>query len=869
MHLALLAEELVRAGLSEEAARLEAERRFGPLEERRAELCRLAERRHQSHERTLMWSGIRHDLSMALRSARRNPLLFAISTLILGLGIGATTTVFSLFTSVILRPLPYRDPSRLVVIWQTSRAGSGEFASGVFDSAKDAAEWGARSRSFESLAELTWVNSTQVYRPDRGAPRDVVAIQASDNLFDMLGVRAELGRTFASDAGANGCEVVLSHAFWQASLGGDATALGKPITIGDARCAVIGVMPASFQFYPRNTDMWSLMTPATDTMLARHPDRYLVGLFGRLRRGVSAERAQRELRAIQASGADQTAFRRAFSPTVFDLQQEFAWLAGRNLRTTIVVLLGAVALVLIVVCVNIANLTLGRLATREREFAVRVALGSGRWRLARQLVTESALLACCGSIFGVAIAIGGMAYINSGKTIELPPGAAARLDLTGAIVTIAVTVFATMVIGLAPAVRATRVNTANALKSSGWSASGDRRSGRMAGVLVVCQVSVSVILLVGAALLVESVTGLANAPLGYSSENMLTVHVDVASRDTMEVKRAFDDALERVRAVPGVGGAAWTSVIPLEGRGDVESIVVEGHTVTARDSVPDVGAETISDSYFRVLEIPLLQGRTFASTDDASGPPSAIVNRAFVDRFLGGGEAIGQRIKFGGPREPWLTIVGVVGNERRTTVTQEMSWVSPPMVFRPMRQAGVPRSMILLVRAASSGSVNADAVQRAVRSASADAVITDVATMRELLDRVLSSPRTRAESVAALALLAFTLAVIGLYGLLSQLVTNRTREIGIRVALGAQVEQVVVSVVGRGVLLAAVGVTLGCVAAVPAAASMRALLYGVTTFDIRSIATAAAAMIVTAVLASALPARRASAVDPVIALRSE
>jgi len=631
---------------------------------------------------------------------------------------------------------------------------------------------------------------------------------------------------------------------------------------------VLGVMPASFEFYPRQTELWSLMTPVTDTVLARNPDRYLVGVFGRLRPGVSRAAAQRELRAIQVSGSDQTPFRRAFTPTVFDLQEEFTWLAGRNLQRTLIILLGAVGLVLLVVCVNIASLSFGRAAARGREFAVRIAIGAGQWRLIRQLITESGVLACCGAIVGLGIAFAGIAYVNSGKAMELPPGGAARLDIVALSATIAMAVFATIVVGVAPALRATRLNTADALKSSSRGASGDRRSGRVAYGLVISQVGASMTLLVAAALLLQSLARFGNAPLGYSPTNLLTMRINVASRDTLQVKRAFADALARVQSTGGVTDAAWASAIPLEGRGSIEAVVVEGGTASSRDSIPDVGEQVVSTTYFGLMRVPITAGRGFNGTDDHDTPPVAVVNRAFVDRFIGAATAIGRRIKFGGANEPWLTIVGVVGNEERTTVTQEMSWVSPPMVFRPMAQTPAPRSMILVVRGGAEHA-SAEPIQRAVMSASHDMIITDVATMRELLDRFLSSPRTRAQAVTALALLALTLAVVGLYGVLSQLVAHRTREIGIRVALGAQAEQVIWIVVARAIALTAVGVGVGAVLAVPAVWEMRALLYGVDAFDPRTLAATAGTLIATAIVASFKPARRAAMVDPAIALRSE
>ena len=869
IHLSWRIEELMRDGLSEEDARREAERRFGPIDERRAGLHQLAARRRRTQDRATWWLGLRQDIRVALRSARRNLALTIVSTLVLGLGIGVSTAVFSVFNSVVLRPLPYGNPSRLVVIWQTSRAGSGEFSAGVFDNARDAAEWTARSHSFEALAELTWASGPQVYTPESGPPRDVLAIPTSYNFFDMLGAHAEHGRTFSRGDMSNGCTVVLSHAFWRSTLGGDSTAVGRRVSLGDSRCTVLGIMPASFEFYPRQTELWLLMNPGSDTILARHPDQYLVGVFGRLRPGVSRAAAQRELRDIQSSGVDQTPFRRAFMPTVFDLHEEFTWLAGRNLHTTLVIMLGAVALVLLVVCTNIANLSLGRAAAREREFGVRIAIGSGQWRLTRQLLTESALLAFLGSILGLAIAAGGMSYVNTGKAIELPPGGAARLDAAALLATIGMAAFATIVVGVAPALRATRVNISQALKAASRGASNDRRSGRLANMLVVCQVSLSVMLLVAAALLFESLTRLGSTPLGYSPDNVLTMHVTLTTRDTLQAKRIFADALARVQSSPGIADAAWTSAVPVEGRGSMESIVVEGRNSSSRDSIPDVGEQTVSETYFRLMRIPLLEGRNFTAADDETVPPVALVNRAFVDRYIGGIGAIGRRIKFGGANQGWFTIVGVVSNERRATVTQELGWLTPPMVFRPDRQSVSSRTKRLMVRG-TLGDVSAAAeVRRALLSAAPAAMISDVATMHELIDRFLASPRTRAESVAALALLAVTLAVIGLYGMLSQLVTYRMREIGIRMALGARPEQVVASVVRRGVALAVLGVTLGCVLALPAVKTMHALLYGVTAFDPATLVEVGSAMIVTAIIASAIPARRAAAIDPVIALRAE
>lgn len=868
-HLTMLAEELIRMGIPEDAARREAERRFGPLDARRAELHRLAELRRQSREIGDWWWGIRQDFRFALRNVRRSPGFAIVATLILGLGIGVTTAAFSVFDSVLLRPLPFRDPSHLVVIWETARDASSDLSAGVFDNSGDADEWAARTRSFDGIAEATWARGPQVYRPGSGPPRQVLAIPTSANLFDVLGVHAELGRTFSRDDILHGCAVVLSHTFWRSAFGGEPGLIGRTITLNDTRCAIVGVMPASFEFYPRATELWSLMTPVADTMLARHAEHYLVGVFARLRRGVTASAAQHELRDIQASTTDATPFHRDFVPTVFDLQKEFTWLAGRNLRTTLAILLGAVGLVLLVVCVNVANLSLGRAVTRGQEFAVRVAIGAGRWRLIRQLLAESATIACLGAVVGLGVAVAALRYVNAGKAMELPPGGTARLDLVALTATMGMTLVATIVVGIVPALRATRVNTADALKSTSGKASGGRHSSMLANALVVCQVSVSVTLLVGAALLLQSLERFGSAPLGYSPDHLLTAHVSIASSDTLAIKRAFGDALARVLATPRVVNAAWTSVVPVAGRGDIQSVVVERGAAARTDSLPDVGVQEVNATYFSVMRVPLVAGRDFGVSDDPAAPPVALVNRAFVDRYIAGANAVGRRIRVGDSSEPWITIVGVVGNEQRTMVTREMSWVSLPMVFRPLTQSRVARSMTLVVRASADDPTLVQHVRGAVTSATPDAIVSDVATMHELLDRFLASPRARAEALAALALLGLTLAVIGLYGLLSQLVAHRTREIGIRVALGARASQVIALIVGRGAALTATGVALGCGLAIPATQTMHSLLYGVTTLDPLTFVVVGSAMIATAVIASLVPARRAARIDPMIALRSD
>jgi putative ABC transport system permease protein len=865
-HLELHAAWLVERGVPLDDARNAAEREFGALGQAREQLVRLARQRTERSRSRVWWEGLRQDVRLAIRGARRNPGVTLTAVTVLGLGIGLNAAVFSVFDSVILRPLPYRDPSRLVVVWRTPKTRQ-DLVAASFDTYRDAVQWSAEHHGFAELATATWALGPRVYQPAVGPARWVLAIPASINLFDVLGVHPSVGRTFRRDDLGRSCTTVLSHAFWQQAAGADTSVVGRSLTIDGRPCVIVGVMPASFEFYPRATELWTLISPLTDTTLARHASDYIVGVFARLRPGVTRESAQRELRAIQQRSPGPTSLERDFVPTVYDLQVEFTWLAGRNLHTTLIVLLVAVGLVLVVACLNVAHLLIGRAAVREREFAVRVALGSGHARLTRQLLAESGLLAAGGVTLGLAIAVFATRYIDSASFVELPPGAEAHLDLTVIAALATMGTIATLIVGALPAWRIAGLSTADALKASGRATA---RRGWLPVTLVVSEVTLSVTLLVAAGLLIRSLQQLRATPLGYNGHGLLSMRVALPTDDSTRLRRFQTDVIERARTVPGVAGDALASRLPIEGSGEVYSVGVSGRD-DLTDATSGAGLAIVSPSYFDIMGVPLITGRGLDATDRPGSAPVAVVNRAFVRRYLAAADPIGQRIRLGADTiaVPWLTIVGIVGDEQRSTVTREMGWISAPMVFRAVAQVPPAASMQLIVRSIENPSALASGVSAALRAADGDVIVSDVAPMSVLLDRFLLSPRTRAQLLTWLAALAFTLSVVGLYGLLSQLVVQRTREIGIRVALGAPRAEVVAMIVRRAMMLTASGVALGWLLALVAGRAMRALLYGIEPFDPTMLVVGSVVFVATSAAASVIPARRAVALDPVVALRTE
>ena len=806
------------------------------------------------------------DLRFGLRTLRKNPGFTWIAVLTLALAIGANTAVFSIVDAVLLRALPYKSAERLVAVWC---AEVGQPGTKIFASYRDFEELKAHSHSFEGLAALTWARAGEILTWN-GSPHEVLAIPASVEFFSLLGKSAELGRVFGPEDLGNGCTVVLAHSFWQTELAGPTGIVGAPLTLNGKPCVVAGVMPRGFEFYPKQTSLWTLITP--DSQFSKEPFNSVVGIFGRLKPGVSMADAERELvvlhqRVVQESPAGSWVAQ--ITPIVRDLREEFTWMAGRNLRSALLILSAAVTLLLLIACLNVANLLLGRCIERRRELAVRSALGSGRSRLVRQLLTECVLLATLGTFIGILITVTAVRYFNSANLVELPPGNRVAVSTQVLGFGIFLTTLTALLFGLLPAWRASHVDLNEVLKEAGRSIIPHKY--RTSQLLVIGQVTLSTILLAGAGLMIQSLVRLGSVPLALRPDHVLTAQVALPPPTYAKLSQRsllFQNLIAHLGTLPDVDGVALcSSVLGYEG-GHSSELSVAGKAVI--ENLEAINREEISNDYFRVLGIPLLQGRPFDSRDREGSQPVAIVNDQMVRLYFNNEDPLGKQIKLAKltDKAPWLTIVGVVGNEKRATVYQEMGYVEPALVYLPVNQASAT-SMFLVMRVAGSPMGLSPVLQREVSSLDRNVPVYDIRTMSARYSEFLAQPRFRAALMGLLATLTLLLAAIGIYGVLSQLVSQRAHEIGIRVALGASRRDVLRLVVGRGLAMTVVGLGIGIVSAIAFTRFFARLLFGIKSNDPLTLAAVSLLFCGVAFVACYIPARRAIRVDPIVSLRYE
>lgn len=803
---------------------------------------------------------LRQDLRFGVRTLTRTPGLTATVVMTLAVGIGAATAVFSILQAVLLRPLPYRHADRLVAVWDGHHRDPN--LAKIFASYRDFETWRDSSTTLEEVAAITWAVGDRVLS-GHGQARVVLAIPATANLFTFLGATPLLGRTFLADDLARGCTVVVAHKLWQNVLDADASIVGSSVTLDDRACTVAGVMPADFTFFPDAADLWQLITPSD---LPRGG----VGVFGRLKAGVALPAAQAELRALHDSIHRDDAHGAALGPTAYPLQDEFTWLAGRNLRVTLLLLFAAVALVLLIACVNVANLLLGRAVAREREFALRAALGSGRLRLLRQLLTEGLVLSTLGAGLGILLAAGLVQAFRVAAPITLPPGSVVAVDARVLVFCAGLAVLTAVLFGLAPAWRASRADVSIMLRGGGRAMSEGPRRRYLRGALVVLELGGAVVLLAGASLLAQSVGRLGTTPLGFDPDDVLSLVLRLpaaAYASPAERTNFYDRMLASFTSSADVEAAALSTGL-LRGRG-VSVLLVDGRPEPpAETAVPDTGSDAISPDYFRAMRVPLVAGRWFSDADRLDAPPVAIVNAALVRKYFAGADPIGQRIRRREGDGPWLTIVGVVGNQKSASVYQEMSWVDTPNVFTPIHQTA-PTQFTLLLRTRPGAADLATAAPRTLAALDPNVPVSDIRTMRGRIAETLAYPQFRATMLGGFAALALLLAAVGLYGVLAQLVAQRTQEIGIRMALGATRSAVFALLARQALLLASAGLASGILAASWLADLVRSMLYDVQPADATMIALVAVALLATAAVALYVPARRAMRIDPVDALRRE
>jgi predicted permease len=810
-----------------------------------------------------LWQDVRY----AARVLWKSPGFLAVAVIAIALGVGANTAIFSVVNAVLLKPLNYKDPGQLVLINHNYKKI--DLKASV--SAPGFNYYRTNAKTFSDMAAGTgWsVNLT-----GEGEPERLQGIAVTPNMFSVLGAEAADGRTFTAEEGQVGGNraVILGNAFWKRRFGG-LPVVGKNLMLNGEPHTVVGVMPAAMEFGSewsgQAPDIWGALafTPQQLDPNTGLTNEYL-GVVARLKPDVTHEQAQAELDSIAAD------LRRQYMPGADEnnwglLLTRFDEFVVGSIRTPLLVLLGAVLFVLLISCANVANLMLARSAVRQKEIAVRLALGASRWRVMRQLLTESVLLSLAGGAVGLLLAMWGVDLLLKLNEHKIPRAAEVGLDSRVLLFTLGVSVVTGIIFGLAPAFQTSSANLHDTLKEGGRSGQLGVR-GRLRNVLVVAEMAFAVILLVGAGLLIRSFMRLQQVNPGFQPSGVLAMQVSLPMNKYKEpAQRAgFDrQLLEEVRALPGVKSAATITSLPMSGWNQSGSFSIEGRQVAPNESRPHGDRWMASDDYFQTMGIPLVKGRYFDARDTAEAPGVAIVSEKLAQKYWPGEDPVGKRITFeGGQQQPrWREVVGVVGHVRNEGLEGE----SRGQYYVPYAQRPNNPDLFLVVRADGDPTVLAPLVRGRIASVDRDLPVYKVTTMEKLVSDSLTQRRFSMFLFGVFAALALALAVVGLYGVMSYAVTQRTHEIGLRMALGAQARDVLRMVVGQGMALAGVGLGLGLLGAFALTRYMSSLLYEVSAVDPLTYAGIALLLAAVALLAAFLPARRATKVDPMVALRYE
>jgi len=852
-----LTDEKRRSGMGAADARREARIELGGLEQVKEEVRQV--RTGQMLEEFLQ------DLRYGSRTLRKNPTFTLVAVLALALGIGANTAMFSVAYGILGRPLPYADSDRVAVVYM--RYFPRDFAFGTM-CIRDYLMWKENNRAFEdpSLFRSLRMDIGGPMGGNDGVPEQVQGASVTAGFFSTLGVRPLIGRTFAAgeDQPAAGSLAVLSESIWRRRFALSSAVLGRTILVNGAPATVIGVMPGVFRFPRRETEVWTNL-PLNPP--ARYGPWFYRGV-ARLKPGVTLEQAQAETNNIGLRMMQQNSYYKRLLLPVLGLRDA---LLGTTLKPAILVLAGAVGLVLLIAVVNVANLMLARATVREREMALRLSLGAGRGRLARQLLTESVLLAVMGGVAGLALAWGGIELIRAWNPGNLPLIDSVRLDGGAVGFMVFVSMLTGVLFGLAPALASARADLNATIKEGGRAGAASQSRGRARAALVVSEIAVSLMLLVGAGLLIRSFVNLQHVTGGFSTRprQILTMLISPGSRkyDDAPAGLAFyDEVLRRARNVPGVETAAVTDALQPDRQGDADTFAIEGQTLAPGELNPIISDVTVSPGFFQALGIPLVKGRYFTGHDNQDSAQVAIVSEGFVRRFFPNQEALGKRIKQSGPGYGgrWMEIVGVVGNLKYLGLTVD----TDPAYYMPFAQSYGPR-MFLSVRSAGDAARLAEALRRDIQSIDPDVTLAQIGTMEQALKLSVSQPRFDTMLLALFAGMALLLAAVGIYGLISYSVAQRTHEIGVRMALGAAQADVVRMVVGQGTSLAGIGIVLGLGGALVLTRLLKTMLFGIGVTDALTFLAAPLGMMLVVLLATFLPALRATRISPAVALRWE
>jgi len=857
-HLQMAVQERMEQGETAEQARTSAVREFGNVT-----LVKEVTRD--------MWGfrwlqTLRQDLRYGLRQLKRNPGFAAVAVITLALGVGANTAIFSIVNAVFLRPLPFPHADRIYIVDRVdNHVGGSSISFPIF------LAWQKREeRFFDRFALLAWWGDATL--TGAGASERVPLTGASTDLFSVLGVHPEIGRDFLPDEGRPGGPnvVILSHGLWRSRFGADRNILGRTIAIDGEPHAIVGVLPRDFQVpIPgmRDAELWlPVRVPLTSDNAANGA----LLCLGLLKRNVTPAQAEA-----------------ALTPALSDLRREFPKMFSSNERAHLaplrsflangagpapLLLFGAVGLVLLIACANVANLTLARSTGRRREIAIRAAIGAGRARVVRQLLTESVLLALLGGAFGVMVCYASFSLILALVPVDLPHVGAFQMDWNVLLFALFLSVFTGVVFGLAPALAVSRTDLSGTLNESNRRVGSGGR-GRLRSVLAASEVSLSLVLLIGAALTLESFSLLMRVRPGFDPGNLLTFNISQRPRDRGGIENRvtfYDRAMARIRALPDVEQVALINVLPLEQGSDI-LFTIEGTSGLAQpEAAFDADFRAISPEFFQTMRIPLLRGRGFSPSDNAGGAPVVIINQTMARMFWPNQEPIGRRLWIGKPMGPEWTepspreIVGVVGDIHG----ESLAGAPDPTMYLPYAQRPIVQAYFV-IRTRQSPQAAVPQIRQAMDQVDPDLPLAQLKTMEQVLSDSVTDWRFRTILLVVFGGLALFIAAIGIYGVISYSVAQRTQEIGVRIALGAQPTDVLKTVVGQGFRLTLVGVGTGIVGALALTRFLSNLLYGVKPTDPFTFTVVSLVLAAVALLACYLPARRASKVDPMVALRHE
>ncbi|MDQ3816656.1 MAG: ABC transporter permease [Acidobacteriota bacterium] len=805
------------------------------------------------------------DLRYGVRMLLKSPGFTLVAVIALALGIGANSAIFSVVNAVLLRPLPYKEPDRLVVVWETNPQLLDDYLKTHNEAAiANFYDWQSQSHVFENLAAFRWrnFNLTEGDNPEQGVGNSV-----TPNMFATLGVKPFLGRDFLPEEGVVGKEneVILSYGLWQRRFGSDPGIVNKKISVNSQPYTVVGVMPQAFEFPRAMSEMWTPLAPA-DAQKTNRTAHFLY-TRARLKPGVTIEQAQAEMDTISARLREQypdTNNQRGVR--LASLQQEDV----AQIRPALLILLAAVGFVLLIACANVANLMLARAASRQKEMAIRTALGAGRFRIIRQLLTESVLLSVLGGVCGLLLALWGVDLLIASMPREYALGVPGwnkiSLDYRVLVFTFAVSVLTGVLFGLFPAWQATKSDLNESLKEGGRTSAGTGRK-RYRNALIVSEVTLALVLLVGAGLMMRSILRLMDVNPGFDPQNLVTLQLTLPSSHyskSEQVTNFYQELTQRLRSLPGVEAAASIDMMPMGGSGGTTTFLVEGRPAPPQGQYPEANGRTSSPGYFQTMRIPILKGRDFNEHDTKDAPPVVVINDTFARKYFPGEDPIGKRLLDPQNRVPPSEIIGVVGDIKHWGLDDK----AEEYIYTSSNQTP-DNSMFLIVRTATDPASMTAVIRKEVQQMDKELPVYNIKPMSQRIVESTASRRLVMFLLGIFAVVALVLASVGIYGVMAYTVTQRTHEIGVRMALGAKRGDILRLVVKQGMLLVAAGVLLGLLVSFAVTRFMAGLLFGVGPSDPATLLGVSLILALIALLACLIPARRAMKVDPMVALRYE